>query len=566
MPSFFELLEDTMLMVAANGAGAETQLGPVTFSKPPLPEKGKKISNPETFPIWHWTTGSDPTALTDVSVIARGMGNARMQVCDKIAFENIKIKPVGKPEITLSLTNHFMLRELFLDSGHIRAFDPANPKVVGSHFLYPLETQVDKSILRVFGFDFISGYSDAPVAIPPEGLLFRDFMPEPNGGKKSSASQGERITASLGIPRIVVFISLVCCKERADFEPGGILGGGRMIPHIMIMANQPLEHSSGTVHIQRPSSLTMLEGHDHDHHKTMNNNMHSGFWADQNGLLVPTPFWDDIFDCYELNVTSGTRKVVRPTMGKRILKDVVMDLFSVPVNPLVPTPTFPSAYFARDIERMERQGAFDNLHVAPTMKSDAKDPGTPYFLDRVVMAPFCEHDCLHTHWRWGSGSFAKKQNYGWSKPGSTPSVVPGAPYLVEGAPLVPDNQQVDIETLNSSTFKYHAKAIGASAASSSSPIPAGTYTFINHHGSAYSLSINALMFAGAKAAIQTAVSSFDEPPLSLTDVLDSNSAHFYWHLRFGGREGSMFTDDIVQERLLMQDASGSSTMSRIHND
>ena len=51
--------------------------------------------------------------------------------------------------------------------------------------------------------------------------------------------------------------------------------------------------------------------------------------------------------------------------------------------------------------KLPRQGAFDNVHIAPQMEVSLSVPvlgGLPS--TAVSMAPICAHDCFHMHWRW----------------------------------------------------------------------------------------------------------------------------------------------------------------------
>ena len=87
----------------------------------------------------------------------------------------------------------------------------------------------------------------------------------------------------------------------------------------------------------------------------------------------------------------------------------------------------------------------------------------------VTMAPFCFHDCMHMHFRWGA-DYNDIQNRGW-KDDETPSAL-------AGAPLVPANQKVTLNLLSPVSFEYIAEANG---------VRAGTWQIMLHHGLAYAL-------------------------------------------------------------------------------
>jgi hypothetical protein len=96
------------------------------------------------------------------------------------------------------------------------------------------------------------------------------------------------------------------------------------------------------------------------------------------------------------------------------------------------------------------------------------------------MAPFCSHDCLHIHWRWSPDSNAWV--HGWS------SV---APFQDSGAPLVPQNQEVFIETPSANVFVYHAIAYPTAdpADDGSRTLRENTWQVFMHHGGAYAQGI-----------------------------------------------------------------------------
>ncbi len=583
MPSLQSMLNDTMLFVAARGAGVELipAANPPGFpTRPPASTTEVDDDAAADLPVWHWKT-SGPSEATDVTCLARGMGNGRMTVCDKIGFSEVFVKPTGEgaQPVPVPLSDDFVVKTFQLEKGHIKPF--ATAAGPGTHFLYPLEAKVDKSYLYVLVIDFPDGFNGSPKPLKNLAALDSDiFMPGPDGLPPSvDVIGGERITITVTVPRIVVFISLICCKERNNFEPGGILGGGRMVPHMMIMSNRELAEVRAAVSIKRPTNLKM-EGGDHSiHQQIMNNKIENAFYADDNTSLafdfpgegIPdlvSPLWSDLFDCYLLGVDSNTVQfngrvvntdpfvVVRPDFPARSVAGAVERISRLSLSR-------PRTYAAHTMKRVARQGAFDNLHVAPTMKSDAQPTFSPpqptpadvtrlYGLDRVFMAPFCEHDCLHTHWRWGT-TISHLPQFGWSEPEFFPgSIVPGKPHKVAGAPMVPVNQEVRIGITGPSSFIYRVTAKGLPVAGKS-VIPSGTYTFINHHGSGYSIKVDAVLLGFAKGATQFVVATQGEPVLDFADALSGNSAHLYWHMRFGGVAGraDMFNVqfDTIQERV-----------------
>lgn len=588
MPSLSDMLEDTMLFVAARGKGIEPEpfgAGGINPTEPPIPQKAVDGVAAKTLPIWHWVLGASPNEVAQVSCISRGMHNSRMLVCENISFHNIRIKAKLKQSNNLPLTDPFVIGSFFLNNGRVNAFDPSKASP-GSHFLYPLAAELDKSFLIAYAFDFPNGIDQDPEHVPEEAINKTDFMPSvlKNDGKK--ALPGQQLLVTQKPLRVVVFESLVCCKENNDFDPGGLLGGARMTPHLMIMTNQPVSDVFGEIRQARPAKMTMM-GKKHKH-SNMNHTIENGLWADNNdaafigsaplGLIeealdaigipnklssisgLPSPFWDDLFACYLVDDpkenVSGKFKVVRPDKGARTVIGAVkqlQDLFQI-------TSTS-KPYENRDFRRLPRQGAFDNIHQAPTMK-EVGSTRSGFHGDKIYMAPFCEHDCLHTHWRW-SIAFKEKQVHGWSNSTGT-GIVPGRPYSVAGAPMVPENQFVELEFTSLSAYKYKVHAKGANAARPNEDIAPGTYTFMNHHGSDYAVFVDASEFSDftkAKAYVMANVFINKEPTLKSTpflpgtqlrrpdEVMDlDNSEYLYWHLRWGGQQ-NFLNPDKVQERL-----------------
>jgi hypothetical protein len=169
-----------------------------------------------------------------------------------------------------------------------------------------------------------------------------------------------------------------------------------------------------------------------------------------------------------------------------------------------------------------RQGEFDNLHVAAQMNvvpsALPAQVRASMGLDKISMAPFCVHDCLHTHFRWGDIGVDKPFLKGWSDSGQ--------PYAATAAPLVPPNQTVRLTLQSPATFIYEA--------SLGKPIPRSKWQVIFHHGSAYSAGVGSdLKMNAARAFVESnAISSVEH---NFTPLTAANSfAIFYWRLRFGG--------------------------------
>src|SRR5581483_6908755 len=156
--------------------------------------------------------------------------------------------------------------------------------------------------------------------------------------------------------------------------------------------------------------------------------------------------------------------------------------------------TFQQQRALNDLVKLPRQGTFDNIHLAPRMKAH-QVIGTPQMadpkwqpsldtLDTISMAPICEHDCMHTHWRWGEafkGSLLapnQLQASGFSAVNEAQFTGTGKPYQVVGNGMVPLNQNLDIALGSNLQLVYSAEI---------SEIAPGVWQPVYHHGSAYVL-------------------------------------------------------------------------------
>ena len=90
-------------------------------------------------------------------------------------------------------------------------------------------------------------------------------------------------------------------------------------------------------------------------------------------------------------------------------------------------------YSTTTVHKEDRQGAYDNVHLAPAMTYRVNAGATTH--ERTAyMAPICHHDCLHIHWRWGAWQ-DQDHVMGWQG---------GRPHRKAGAPLIPENQTLHV--------------------------------------------------------------------------------------------------------------------------
>jgi hypothetical protein len=274
---------------------------------------------------------------------------------------------------------------------------------------------------------------------------------------------------------------------------------------------------------------------------------------------LPPPVWNNIFNYYVTEADTATKgidlHVVRSRLGIRYDN-------SADITRKVAGDT------CHRITRVARQGAFDNVHMAPTMRlpqiagirapADAlfpdyypmdADARAKWNLDKIVMAPFCVHDCFHLHWRWTDNS-DEPGTFGFSG---------GKPNRLAGAPMVPENQDVDIAFPASNVLVYKARAHWC---------PADSWQVFCHHGAGY------LVKAGLK--MQAARAGLSAPSLTIRSMSDSSNvaflkeqpmplgefspgqldllneltpvrswAAFYWHIRYFYDSGSGPSERVV---------------------
>lgn len=572
MPSLYNLLKHTMLFKArgwpdnwhlydvCRNTSFQTNASP--YSEPtypsPLPEDTSRMN------IWHWRIGQSPNVIRDVTCLARGVGGQRMTVFEYLKFHDPKITNVSGHQVSLPLNQNFLVG-YYYDQGQT---------LDGNDDVFRLPASLDQSLVHAFAFDFRNGWQQPPQKSSPTDCANDNFMPElsevvENIVEHTTASIGSRHDIVIDTPRVIVFVSLICCHEKADFEPGEALAAARIIPHVMIMSNVDLAVVKADIEQRRPRTSTLAQQQTQHHNHHSNHQIASGLFSDRNerspllrfddpvfsalplyqgipvGIAaqlapIPSPVWGDLFDFYKTEVNSGEFSCVDNQKPERRISQAKAKLNV-------------TRYELQDVDRVRRQGAFDNIHVAPTMRLPDLDERT-YLTGKISMAPVCEHDCLHTHWRWGTFN-TNLGALGWS---DTPNGwlptrsnrVPGHPSSTRGSPMVPDNQSIRLEVVSPHGFAYKATALGASRLEPSRPIPAGSFTIINHHGSAYSIALNGVR---GRAALTLVCAYLDyrrlrdfEPLLSWS-CLSSPYALMYWRLRYGGRGES------VMERLRFVD-------------
>jgi hypothetical protein len=424
--------------------------------------------------IWEY----EPVGLDqvrNVTVRHRMMGDMRMPVLERVQWGEVSIGWGGN-RFTLPLQSDFVLANQFLREGQV-------PDSETGMWVLPMSLQ--SSFQRVFGYE-LAPDSPRPRPLSNPGL---DNLMQPctavSGGTFQTVRTNGRGNETVPL-RVLVVLGLGCAGERKDFEPGGVLGAAKIIPHFMVMANYALRDITATITQARPARTahTTMDG------ERMEAEFHAGLWTDSNDNRYgppEMPYWQAIFDYFWVDPqTRLPMQMVKRSAPRREISGMLQVLHDDVVAGPGGSGYAGSTYRPRTVVKLERQGEFDNLHIAPRMllpTALASKYPRSWPIQSVAMAPFCVHDCLHTHWRWGNpyfplffGSGANKWVKGWSRGVGSRL---GQPYRETGAPMVPHNQDVTVELLTPSSFRYTAQAQAPAA---------GDWQVIMHHGSGYAMS------------------------------------------------------------------------------
>ena len=484
-----ELLSHTLLFTASpkpQRVPASFPLSALAGGRPDV-AKGHSAASRK---IWEFAL-NELDSVRDATVRSRVMRDMRMRVCREIKWGDVKVTSQGKT-LTLPLSEKFLLETHYLADGVVAESDQG---------CWQLPMQLDQSFHRLFGYQFEAGHLRA---LTPAEFTSPDLMSSsPASGRPH---EGMHSKAPL---RILVCMALGCAKERNDFEPGGVLGAARLIPHLMLVANLSVESMEATVQLTREPTTT----HTRMGEEEMSPRISTALFTDRNHTLHPFPAWNNLFDYYWIDPPIGTE--IKAVRTDRPYAREKAGLIQEAVEEATSRGTSRIAYKPRTVTKVPRQGEFDNIHMAPKMKlppAVARKQPT-HWPTETTMAPFCVHDCFHIHWRWSRPRIdinvvAPKWVRGWSG---------NEPYREAGAPMVHPNQDVSIKLLGTCGLSYTAK-IHAPAA--------GQWQIVMHHGAAYALTYD--------STTEGLLLGHD---LVTTDLRGESRgtgtwANFYWHLRY----------------------------------
>lgn len=311
--------------------------------------------------------------------------------------------------------------------------------------------------------------------------------------------------------RVLVLLVVTPCAEHDDYQPelpnGGLAGTARFFPHAMIKATFPSDRMEAGVRMIRPSQTTIIDG------KTcgcreMKQEMRSLLVRDKNqGDLVVNPgappFWNAIFSDYRTEPVARSGGNPREGASSPLLM----------VNPDRKAGVYTTGTL------LARQGAFDNIHLAPRMTFPSEIEGVSHVPSplnvpmalanartfklgeleihpdatvdwtEVTMAPFCAHDCFHVHWRW-SDHMATKGVFGWSE---------SEPYKVPGAPMVPQHHKITVWLDADTTIVVYEEAEYAGERK----IASDAWEVFNYQGAGYVVSARTATMTAVKLFVQS---------------------------------------------------------------
>jgi hypothetical protein len=554
MPSLNDLIQQTMMFKASSLPhpiikGRHDSVTALV----PAPTMTDKLEVRQKNPVWSWDhDGRRAGVVSNIASKVRGMGMNYahpMPVCTSISLDEVRLA-TPTSDVHLPVLPDYVIRKYYLQQGRIPA---------ATSGFWRLEQEIDQSLLVVFGYNVVRD-KVTPITEQQIERLGDAFMP-PRGGTNHPHEEvgvDEQLHVWIAPQRVVVCLAFTTVKERNDYEPGGVLGVNRLYPHVMVMTSAPALELSAVITVSRPAK-TMHAGRMPAPPDGLDESMHADidsiFIADTNrpGVL---PQWHQIFDYYDLEpFANGTRRVVMvdPKKGSRVLQGAIEKLGVERVNN-----TFRSRYIPFTINKWERQGEFDNIHQAPKMAASTTYPPTTYTgwgLNRITMAPFCVHDCLHMHVRWGplAGPDLPKNIMlrllqsnvpGWleamSRALDLPTLPPDLdvvpqwtkgfdknynPYVAAGMPMVPHDQKVTLTLQSPSSYSHETNILAPMT---------GQWHVMMHNGIGYANDVwKNPEVAVAHHVIETLARATDEPPL-WPGSAQYNWSLFYWRLRFGG--------------------------------
>jgi hypothetical protein len=542
MAPMWDFLEDTMLASAGHGYKKSLTCGD-DLSRwnffIDASDKPNDKTEAEDAAIWGYSvpTIGGGVHLTDLICRVKSMDYMNMGVCDSIDWAPVTFttEHTSGP-VTLPLETEFLWKTRILSAG----------TVTGDDKYWKLYAKTDYSWELIFAYEF-RDFENLGKPEPVVKADLREFSPK-SAEKQSRVSvfppgTPQSCTLRVSPLRIMVVVTLVCCKLRDDFDPGGVLGAGRFYPMIMVLSNHDLKTVTGKITVKRPPQIKMLPddpgGNPHCHsspegstvmmgEEEMTENLSTAFFTDANDTpVIPSASWASIFDYYECNPAMGSYVMAVPwkIRRSRTIPGLEVSRNAAWKNMGITNKDTPLYVKRTPVVKMAGQGEFDNIHIAPKMvirpenvrpfiNGHMSTPIQLTGLDNITMAPFCIHDCMHLHTRW-SADVSGKQAKGWSDEET--------PNSLAGAPVVPPNQKVTLNLLSPTSFEYVAEARN---------VRTGAWQIMFHHGAGYALDFESkatvARLAGPSGGMYATKGVWSE---------------FYWRIRWD------YADGVQYERL-----------------
>ena len=512
-------LDETMLAAAHRGAtllqGVHHQFkvkfergAPNEWLEAPRVVEQSWQSFPASARIWDYKKpefNKGKVRIENLSCLVSGMNHMKMTVCSSIEWGPVEIEYNDfKGKVHLPLEQKYILSKDYLLEG----------ATGGNDRFWKLPLYTDKSFEWVFGYEFSStAYEMMKIprdAESPEPIKRGTLAPFADDladiyhvslfAPGDKASNGLRPTPL----RIVVVVTLVSCKE-SDF---GLLNAGRLQPMIMVICNRELKSATGTVRLMRPSITQMTTMVEDGAKEWMTPTVSTILFTDNNAGSVydlPSVVWDEQFAYYDVKPKPGDTYVLAYPQKDKPRRPVADAEVNV-VKKVVDDGSVGVVSLPRKVLKTAGQGEFDNVHIAPKMFVPASAIDWPDFgvagppsmrrayesVKEITMAPFCVHDCLHMHVRWGewigTNVFTSDPAFrGWVGD-DLPNDDNGS-----GLPLVPANQKITLKLLpgeDSAPSRDQAPCGYEYTAEAQQKVRAATWQIMMHHGVAYSLSNN----------------------------------------------------------------------------
>lgn len=485
-------------------------------------EPGESIDVRNSTWDWSFDASEGPEIR---NLCCRTDAGERPCVLERVQWRNPAVNTDFVQSLNLPLRREFILKT-YSSIGGSGGYDPDL-----------LDDRSESSLQVVYGFQ----YSHADQTVKPltgpdaeadpdfdsEDFL-SDFMADPPEFEPREVGSGERIRVYLRPVKFLFVVELICCEVDNRFEPTGAGRVARFFPRSYLLANVPCsvrdattrllrcEHAQHCDHGQHGVPAEAQDGATHEYH--------SGLYADSNHAPILKsnipPKWPHFFNYYSFDDRRRYHVVKSRATGERQDSSSLMRFTKNPVDPFEPVL----------VVKVPRQGAFDNVHIAPAMiapevirrkRQEGPDGAHWHTLEKIMMAPVCHHDCFHMHWRWGAGLHQFEElRYlkGWNAEGA---------YREIGAPMIPPNQDLYIQCPQSHEVLYTVEVEDLA--------PAMRWQVFLDHGAGYIVGMEDQfsLFDFTRVAAEVVLKGTNIGTMDVEPSVNLKSwAMFYWNMRY----------------------------------